>query len=131
MQTTEKIRVLIIDDEQVNRLLLQEMTHAYNPDIEVISVDNAAEGLFHYMRSPFNVVFLDIMMPVIDGNDFLAIIEQNTKAGLLEQSGNIVVQTAIESISQLTALSKWECVQKVIRKPIVAKNMIHCLEKYC
>lgn len=124
-------RILIIDDEQLNRRLLEELIRSYRKDIEVITTDNASEGLFHYFTSPFTLVLLDIMMPVIDGNDFLAIVEKNRQVGLLRCAPNIIVQTAIQSISQLTELAKWECVLEVMRKPITASHLKEHLDKYC
>ncbi len=124
-------KILIIDDEEINRVLLEEIIHSYDENIAITTTDNASEGLFHYFTRPFTLVLLDIMMPVINGHDFLAIVEKNRQAGHLQYSPNIIVQTAIQSISQLTELTKWECVLEVMRKPIVATRLKEHLNKYC
>nr|MBF0222808.1 Hpt domain-containing protein [Desulfobulbaceae bacterium] len=60
----------------------------------------------------------------------------NYTAKILEKKNistrcNIVVQTAIQSITQLTSLAKKECVQEIIRKPISPSRINECLSRYC
>jgi len=70
-------------------------------------------------------------MPVIDGNDFIAIVEKNRELQHLEGEPNIVVQTAVQSMTELLAIVKKESVQEVIRKPITRERVLECIERYC
>ncbi|MCK5544949.1 MAG: response regulator [Desulfobulbaceae bacterium] len=124
-------RILLIDDELINRTLLRECILSYRKDIEVIAVDSAEEGLYYYFVKDFDLVLLDIMMPVIDGNHFIAIIEKNRKLGHITTPPNIVVQTAVQSMGQLLSFTRKECVQEVIRKPISTERIIECVDRYC
>lgn len=124
-------KILIIDDEAVSRKLLESMIKKFNKDIKIISVDTAEEGIFYYFTEHFDLVFLDIIMPVIDGNDFLAIVKRNYERGHLLNPSNIVVQTAVESMEQLLLYIKRACVQEVIRKPVTPERITDCLERYC
>ena len=125
------ITILIIDDEKINRTLLHQTVLSCNCTVQVVAVDNACEALFHYFTGHFDLVFLDIMMPEIDGNDFLTIIEKNIAAGNLIHPSDIVVQTAIQSIEELSALTNRECVQEVMRKPLAPSRIKECVERYC
>ena len=87
--------------------------------------------LFHMFTDSFSLVFLDIMMSVIDGYDFLTIINRNKKKGNLKHLPNIVVQTAIQSYSQLANLARKEIVQEIIKKPITVTRIKECLSRYC
>ncbi len=124
-------KILIIDDEAVSRKLLENIIKKFNNDIKVTSVDTAEEGIFYYFTEHFDLVFLDIIMPVIDGNDFLAIVKRNYECGHLLNPANIVVQTAVESMEQLLSYIKRASVQEVIRKPVTPERIIDCLERYC
>jgi two-component system, sensor histidine kinase len=59
------LRVLLVDDHPVNRrvvsLFLQTM------DVELVEADNGEEALSALAASPFDVVLLDMLMPVLDG----------------------------------------------------------------
>jgi len=122
-------RILIIDDEAVSRKLLENMILKFGREVEIISVNSAEEGLFYFLTEQFNLVFLDIIMPVIDGNDFIAIVEKNISIGNLPRRSNIVVQTAAESMEQLLSYIRRSCVQEVIRKPITPDRIADCLER--
>ncbi|MEA1934056.1 MAG: response regulator [Thermodesulfobacteriota bacterium] len=128
-------RILLIDDEIINRTLLKECIFNYRQDIEVIAVDSAEEGLYYYFADyftdHFDLVLLDIMMPVIDGNHFIAIIEKNRQLGHITTPPNIVVQTAIQSMGELLSFTRKKCVQEVIKKPISTDRIIECVDRYC
>lgn len=124
-------RILIVDDEAVSRKLLENLIRKSGREVEIISVDSAEEGIFYYLTEKFNLVFLDIIMPVIDGNDFIAIVEKNLENGHLKRDSNIVVQTAVESMEQLLSYIRRSCVQEVIRKPVTPARIADCLERYC
>lgn len=123
--------ILIIEDELINRTLLEAMIQRESELLTITSVDSAEEGLYYYFSRRFDLVFLDIMMPNIDGNQFIDIVEKNRQAGHLHFVSNIVVQTAIQSLAQLTALAKRESVQEIIRKPITPYRIGECIRRYC
>ena len=107
------------------------MVRKFNDGIEIVTVDSAEEGIYYYLTEEFDLVFLDIIMPIVDGNDFLAIVEKNYERGHLKDVSNIVVQTAVESMEQLLSYIKKTCVQEVIRKPVTPERITDCLERYC
>lgn len=124
-------RVLIVEDNDVNLKLLEEMVRSSDSAIEIVVVDNASEGIYHALTGSFSLVFLDIMMSVIDGYDFLTIISRNGKSGNMKDMPNIVVQTAIQSYAQLANLARKEIVQEIIKKPITMARVKECLLRYC
>ena len=85
-----KGRLLIVDDEpQIGntlRLLL-------DPDHEVIPVTSAREALARLkVDGPFDVIFCDLMMPVISGADFyreLAVIAPDMLERLVFMTGGV------------------------------------------
>jgi len=123
-------RVLIVEDEEINRVFIEENIKRSNRELEVVSVASAPEGLYHFFTSKFDLIFLDIMMPVIDGNDFLDIVEKNIECKNVDSHQNIVVQTAIRSLEQLTNYTKKDYVQEVLRKPINGERIKECLFRY-
>lgn len=63
-------RILIVDDDDITRNLLEEMLGAqgYEVALEV----NGKKGLEHFKKNPFQVVITDIEMPVMDGKEFVS-----------------------------------------------------------
>lgn len=127
----EETKILVVDDEHVNRVLLEEFIISFHKDIQVVAVDSAAEAIYYYITEDFDLVFLDIMMPDVDGNHFLSIVEKNRAKGHLSGDANIVVQTAVQSLEDLLAIVRKDSVLEVIRKPILRERICTCIERYC
>ena len=58
-------RVLIIDDEEVMRTVISEVFQEQGFDVSEAS--NGKEGLQLFRENKFDLVILDVMMPVMDG----------------------------------------------------------------
>ena len=61
------LRVLAAEDNAVNQVIIREIITRFGHTIDV--VDNGLEALEQYKRAPYDVVLMDISMPVMDGID--------------------------------------------------------------
>ncbi len=59
------VRVLLVDDVAANRVLLRELLE--DAGIEVSEAENGRLGLEQLANEPFDLVLMDIQMPVMDG----------------------------------------------------------------
>ena len=69
------LKVLVVDDDFINRKLIQALLKRH-PDLigEVIEAENGSEALSILKEtSGINLILLDILMPVLDGREFLKI----------------------------------------------------------
>ncbi len=68
------LKVLVVDDDFINRKLLQTLLKK-NPDVsEIIEAENGSDALDKLKKeSDINLILLDIMMPIVDGIEFLKI----------------------------------------------------------
>ena len=68
------LKVLIVDDDFINRKLLQTILKR-NPEVTgMIEAENGSDALDKLKREPdINLILLDIMMPIVDGIEFLKI----------------------------------------------------------
>ena len=74
------MKILIVDDDFINRKLLQTILKK-NPMVsETLEVKNGAEALDIVEKvSDIDLILLDIMMPILDGVGFLKIFRANIK----------------------------------------------------
>lgn len=63
-------KLLIVDDNDLNRVLLRDLLRFYG--YEVIEADNGAAGARMAREQRPNLVLLDIQMPVMDGYSTIA-----------------------------------------------------------
>ena len=70
LASVPKLRVLVVDDNSTNRLILTEMLNAWRMDAMAVAHGREVQGVLqraHASGSPFNMVLLDVHMPEIDG----------------------------------------------------------------
>jgi putative two-component system response regulator len=72
------LKVLIVDDDFINRKLLSTLLKK-NPSVaEMLEAENGSDALDKLKHhSGINLILLDIMMPVVDGIEFLKIFRSN------------------------------------------------------
>jgi len=69
------LNVLVVDDDFINRKLIQALLKRH-PDLigEVIEAENGSDALKVLKDNPhIDLILLDILMPVLDGKEFLKI----------------------------------------------------------
>lgn len=76
MVTEIKI-ILLIDDVEENREILKRRLE--REGFEVITAKNGKEGLDILEDHHVDLIFLDINMPVMDGNTFLKVVKSDTR----------------------------------------------------
>ncbi len=71
----EKRTILIIEDDEISRLILAKRL---SEEYDVLTAENGKEGLDLLKEHPdVTLVVLDILMPVLDGYEFLSIVKNN------------------------------------------------------
>ena len=95
-------RILVVEDNELNREILREILSA---EYHVLEADNGQTALkvLQEHRSSISLIFLDVMMPVMDGYTFLDHIRADRELSLIP----VVVTTQSNSeADEVTALSR-------------------------
>ena len=68
------LKVLIVDDDFINRKLLHTLLKK-NPSVtDMVEAENGSDALDKLKKDPdINLILLDIVMPIVDGIEFLKI----------------------------------------------------------
>jgi putative two-component system response regulator len=68
------LKVLIVDDDFINRKLLQTLLKKNQSVTDMVEAENGSDALDKLKKDPtINLILLDIMMPIVDGIEFLKI----------------------------------------------------------
>lgn len=59
------LKLLLVEDNKLNQRLIESSLKRYGYEIDV--ADNGAEGVEKCKKNKYDVVLMDIMMPVMDG----------------------------------------------------------------
>ncbi len=128
------MNILVVDDQQENRILLKEIVGSYG---RCDLVANGVEALEMFEagmveEEPYDLVLLDIMMPKMDGQELLKKIRQverdNGVAG--QDEAVIIMVTALDSPRNvLDAFSKGMCTDYMV-KPITREGILGKMREY-
>ncbi len=68
-----QLKILLVDDDTINRKLIKTLlSHHQDLVKDIIEANNGAEALeIVESNSDIDLVLLDILMPILDGRDFL------------------------------------------------------------
>ena len=68
------LKVLVVDDDFINRKLLQTLLKRNDTVSDIVEAENGSDALNKLKKEPdITLILLDIMMPIVDGVEFLKI----------------------------------------------------------
>lgn len=109
-----KRRILIIDDTKNIRLLI---TKALSPEgYEVDSADNGQVGIELFRENKYDLVLLDIRMPIMSGTEVLRIIKE------IDKSVPVIIITAYATVKNAVDCVKLGAID-YLRKPFTAEKI--------
>lgn len=121
--TAEKAKVLVVDDNRVNLKVAEGMLSPYR--IKVTSVESGAEALSLLNNEIFDIVFMDHMMPVMDGVEAMYKIRE-----IPEHRNSVIVALTANAISGMREQYIEYGFQGFLAKPIEAKELDACLRQF-
>lgn len=115
-------RILVVDDEAVIRDLFKRILETKGH--QVVAVESGSEAIDEIKTEPFDIIFLDIVMPGIGGLKACQTIESiNPEAKIVMMTGyGTEVEEEIEKSLKAGA---YEC----LYKPFTIKELLDTLEK--
>ena len=118
------LNILLVDDDSINRLaahtLLNQNGHS------VIEAENGEHALLRLKEQSFDVVLMDIHMPVMDGIEAARVIRKEKSAymniPIIGLTASVMVD---EQDNYITA-----GMNAVAEKPIIIKNLLGLIQQY-
>ncbi len=122
------MKILIVDDNQNNRallhLLIQEYREGKNaPDCDILECNDGLEALEQVKKQDFNLIFMDIIMPGMDG------IEATKKIREINKEVMIIAVSAVEDESRKKEILRIGA-EDYILKPIDTQQLYERLDNY-
>ncbi len=119
-----KIKVLLVEDNQINQILVQKVLSKFNYDC--ITVENGSLAVEAVTNENFDIILMDIMMPIMDGYEATSIIrnlEDKTKKNI-----PIVALTAVVTGSIIEACSSVG-IDRYLSKPFESEELYNVINE--
>ena len=126
------MKILIVDDDQTSAKLLNGFLKMYG---ECHIAESSAEGLEaikHAMQhnTPYELITLDIMMPITDGHETLKTIRE-LEQSTLNVSGKVAKIIMVSALDDINTVMKSfeELCDAYLTKPVIRKDLFNELVK--
>ena len=114
-------RILLAEDEKLNQFVIKK--NLENHHLHVTTADNGQIAVDRFSESAFDLVLLDINMPVMDGFDAARLMKQhNVQIPIIALTGNDFL--SIENQLNEAGFSDY------VEKPIVNERLIEKISKW-
>jgi len=91
-------KIMIVDDEEDIRKILSLFLESKCE--EVLEADGVGQTIYHLNRETLDLIFLDVMLPGVDGIEILQMIKKyDEKVPIIMMSGYATEEMAKESLS--------------------------------
>lgn len=104
MKKDEQLRVIVADDEAMQRNVLKDIIHKLFPSYEVIACSNGSEVYDNMQEKPADIVLTDIRMPIMGG---------------MELSKRICEEYPSTKVILISAYQEFEYAQNAIKYKVV------------
>jgi CheY-like chemotaxis protein len=116
------LRVLLADDHPTNRKVVELMLDGL---AEVVSVENGAEALMAIGTGPFDVVLMDMQMPVLDGLEATRRIRETEAAG--GKAPTPIIMLTANALPEHVAASLAAGADRHLEKPVTLAALVQAL----
>lgn len=124
LETNKQINILIVDDSDINQFVLINLLQTLSQN-NLESVSNGQEALTRVSQRDFDVVFMDMQMPVMDGITAVEHIRQQerfTDLYIIGLSANVLEEDRQKCIDA--------GMNDFLRKPLLREDLIDALTSY-
>lgn len=115
-----KKKILIVDDEQELSMILSELLTMNGYD--VVTASSAKQALSYFAECRFDLILLDVMMPVMNGLQFLKAARSHSNF-----TGTPVVMISATNIVENMADYGWS---EIAVKPFTFDQILNIAKKY-
>ena len=91
------MKILIIDDEKAIRLALKDILEDEGYEVEL--AEDGQKGVEMALATPYDIIFCDIKMPVMDGHEVLErLVKEGVESAIVMISGHADIDSAVGCI---------------------------------
>ena len=123
------MKALIVEDEFTSRLLIQQILKDFGEIHIAVNGQEAVDAVRTAIESgaPYDLIYLDLMMPVMDGQEALKLIRQleSEAGGAADQGAKIIIGTGLKDGKTIMTAFREQCDAYLVKPIDRAKFLEH------
>ena len=120
-------KILMVDDSAMNNLLLKQVLLRYLPNAIFVEASNGLQAVEAAQKDRFDIIFMDILMPEMDGLEATKQIRKIEKQNKENYRSTIIALTASDADN---SRFKRVGIDNFLNKPIDARKLKELLKVY-
>ena len=123
--------MLIAEDEEFNYLFLRDSLKPYGTCQRGVNGEEAFDFFLmgHQENSPYDLIFLDIIMPVLDGHETLKKIRTWEKTNLPDKEAVPIIMVTSQSHTDTIIATFQDGAQRYLIKPFEQQDLEELMEE--
>lgn len=114
-------KVMVVEDSSIMLMVIKKFIHAYDANINIIEARSGGESVEKYKKETPDLVFMDILMPGMDGISALEFIKKH------DPNAKVIMCTFVKELAQEEKARKSGCLAYFI-KPIEKQTIFDILK---
>jgi signal transduction histidine kinase/CheY-like chemotaxis protein/HPt (histidine-containing phosphotransfer) domain-containing protein len=119
----EDVKVLVVDDEEMNLIVAKGILDGYGMDVTLVR--GGMEALHECEKTRFDVIFMDHMMPDVDGVEAMKLIRKHYGT----DDHTVIIAFTANAVSGVREMFMKEGFDEFIAKPIESSELERVLKK--
>lgn len=126
------MRILLIDDDEINNFLSKELITLFHPSTEVFEIANAEDAINFLRENADNIellpdiILIDINMPLMDGWEFIEQFQQVKNSSL--EKIRIFIYTSSVNHTDVSKAMSYPAVVNIYSKPLTQQIFAEILK---
>ncbi|WP_179009342.1 hybrid sensor histidine kinase/response regulator [Winogradskyella forsetii] len=126
-----KLNILIVEDNKLNQMVMKKLLSSF-PDASFTVAENGKEAITALKNDVYNLILMDLQMPIMDGYEATAIIRSGDLGKLITSIPIIAVTAdATEATKKRTlALGMNDYMTKPVKKDLLFEKISNCINTH-
>jgi CheY-like chemotaxis protein len=117
MDESKPLKIVLIDDDDIQNLVNRKIIHLEHPQVQVVSYSDAKSALDAVTKELPDLILLDINMPRMNGWDFLEVFKNG------EKTCPVIILTSSLNNMDKDKSKEYACVTGFISKPLKTEKV--------
>jgi len=127
------MKILVVEDSLLNRMLLLEIVKEYGECDSAVNGEEAVEKFTGALdaEAPYDLVFMDIMMPKMDGHEAIRLIRMTETERLIpeENEVKVIVLSALDDPLSTAPTLSYRGAGCYLTKPFAREKVVEAMEE--
>ena len=122
------LNILVVEDNKLNQLVIKKLLSSF-PNVKITLVENGKEALTSLKNITYNLILMDLQMPIMDGYEATAIIRSGNLGEIISNIPIIAVtaDATVETKQRALRLGMNDYITKPVKRDLLFEKISACI----